>query len=181
MSNEGRTKKRPCNRGAHISQLNDEHGHLETILENMACIYKFTYPDLQRKQDVEQIAVGIVTKAVNPDKKEAKVSIRFCHQTSNTPDSLYQDIKASLEYDINHKTSRKTSSGTKVDMIIRVLDIEEDQPREVLLAFNLNITKDGKFGKTPRVADHGGSFTSLEFAHNIITEYYESRKLREHI
>ena len=162
--------------------MNDNQGHLETILENMACIYKFTYPDLKRKQDIEQIAVGVVVKAVNPDREDAKVSIRFCPpkgakpQTSNRPDSLYQDIKASLEYNMNYKTKRKTSSGTK----IRVPDIEENQPREVLLAFNLDITKEGKFGKTPRVGDHGGSFTSLEFAHNIISEYYESRKVAKH-
>lgn len=168
-----------ASRGTLISQFNDDKGHLETILENMACIYKFTYPDLIRKQDVEQIAVGIVVKVVNPDREDAMVSIRFCPpkgakpQTSHRPDSLYQDIKASLQYNINYKTPRKTSSGAK----IRVPDIEENQPREVLVAFNLDITKDGKFGKTPRVGDHGGSFSSLEFAHNTITEYYESRTI----
>ena len=34
----------------------------DTILENMGCIYKFTYPNLKTQETVEQIAVGIVVK-----------------------------------------------------------------------------------------------------------------------
>ena len=132
----------------------------EVILENMACIYKFTYPHLQSKKDIEQIAVGIIEKAINLDAINSKLTIRFCPpkgakpQTSKRPDTLYQDIKASMQFNLNYRKKKKTSSGQ-----ILVPDIEENQTKDVLLAFNLDITKEGRFRNLPRVGDHGVTFT----------------------
>jgi hypothetical protein len=141
----------------------------------MACIYKFTYPGLKNKQDVEQIAiaVGLIVKFVNPDSEGARVDIRFCppkrpnHKLQAGPTARIKILKQVCSTNMHHTTTRKTSSGGRV----RLPDAEQNQPREVLVAFNLDITKDGKFGRTPRVGDHGDSFSSLEFAHNTITEY----------
>ena len=91
-------------------------------------------------------------------------------KTSKRPDTLYQDIKASMQFNLNYRKKQKVGSGK-----ILVPDIEENQTRDVLLAFNLDITKEGRFGNLPRVGDHGVTFTSLQFAHHVITSYYQQR------
>ena len=128
-------------RGSHILQSLGSGDHCEVILENMACIYKFTYPHLQSKMDIEQIGVGIIVNAINPDIPDSRLSIRFCPpkgakpQTSKRPDTLYQDIKASMQFNLNYRKKQKVGSGK-----ILVPDIEENQTRDVLLAFNLDTT-----------------------------------------
>ena len=72
-------------RGSHILQSLGSGDHCEVILENMACIYKFTYPHLQSKTDIEQIGVGIIDKAINPDTPNSRLSIRLCPLTGAKP------------------------------------------------------------------------------------------------
>jgi hypothetical protein len=165
-------------RAFHVLSSLDSDNSSELILENMACVYKYTYSHLQSGTDIEQIGVGIIVKVINPATPDSILSIRFCPpkgskpQTSKRPDSLYQDIKASMQFNLKYKTKKRTKSG-----LIYVPDIEEHQSRDVLLAFNLDVTKEGRFGSLPRVGDHGGSFTSLQFAHHVIENYYKERSI----
>ena len=106
---------------------------VDTILENMACIYKFTYPHLQSGKTIEQIAVGIVVKVQNASTENALVDIRFCPakgakpQTAHRPDTLYQDISPTMCFNVKYTTTRKVA-GSK----LKVPDIETNQPHSVL-------------------------------------------------
>jgi hypothetical protein len=161
-------------RGLGNLDCESEENAVETILENMACIFTFKYPHLQSKTTVEQIGVGIITKVHgDPADKHCSVDIQFCPekgakcQTSKRPDTLYQNIQASMSFNTRYKIKKNK---------LRVPDISPNQPREVLLAWNLDLTAQGTFGLEPRVGDHGNNFTSLQFAQSVISEYYESKK-----
>ena len=75
---------------AHDGVFIDEEAsspEIDTILENMACIYKFSYPHLQSGRIIEQIAVGIVVKVVDATSQDAVIDIFFALQkgkASNT-------------------------------------------------------------------------------------------------
>jgi hypothetical protein len=145
------------------------------ILEKCACIYSYTFPDSNQKFN-EQIGVGLVTKIHgDPSSEDCLLDIQFCPpsgalpQTSKRPDTLYQNIEASMKFKLNHKIS-KGPRGKKV----RMLDIEKMQPRSVLLAYNLELNKSGKFSNS-RVAAGKHSYTSMEVAKAVISEYYADR------
>jgi hypothetical protein len=166
-------------RAFHTLSFNDSEHSCEGILENMACIYKYEYPHLQSGTIVEQIGVGIILKVSNPEEPNAVCSIRFCPpkgakpQTSKRPDSLYQDIQAAMQFNMKYNIKKKTKTGVQIRP-----DIEQNQTRDCLLAFNLDITKEGRFSSLPRVGDHGGAFSSLQFAHQVIDNYYNEKRLQ---
>jgi hypothetical protein len=87
-------------------------------------------------------------------------------QTTKRPDTLYQNIKAAMSFNVNYKVKKNKT---------KIPDISFNQPREVLLAWNLDLTAQGTFAKQPRVGDHGDSCSSLQFAHQVISEYYLSK------
>lgn len=169
-------RKALMNRDQRFSTL-EEH---ESEIEGLACIYKFNYPVFKQKQEinVEQIAVGLVVKVHGDSSREdALVDIQFCPakgakpQTSKQPDTLYQDIQSTMSFNVKNRTKKKAGN-----YFLQVPDIEEKQQRSVLLAYNLDINKDGTFGVIPRVGNHGSAVTSLQFADAVIKSYYESRK-----
>ena len=170
---------------AHDGVFIDEEAsspEIDTILENMACIYKFSYPHLQSGRIIEQIAVGIVVKVVDAASQDAVIDIRFCPpkgakpQTHSREDTLYQDISADMTFNLKYLTTKK-SGGHK----LKVPDIETQQQRDVLLAYNLDITRDGRFGKQPRVGGIGETYTSLQFAKGVIDRFYQQRKEGESV
>ena len=142
------------------------------ILENTACIYKYNFPHSSGCLK-DQIGVGIIKHIEgDPNSSDALLDIQFCPpsgalpQTSKRPDTLYQDINAAMKFNLHHKIS-KGPKGKR----IRVADIDKRQPRSVLLAFNLELAKNGKFSCS---ISAGGrhSRTSLQMAHAVISEYY---------
>ena len=59
---------------------------------------------------ITQIAIGIITKVHgNNSSKDALVDIKFCppkgakHQTNTRPDTLYQNISATMSFNLNYK------------------------------------------------------------------------------
>ena len=118
-----------------------------------------------------------MVKVQNASTENALVDIRFCPakgakpQTAHRPDTLYQDISPTMCFNVKYTTTRKVA-GSK----LKVPDIETNQPRSVLLAYNLDLTREGRFGQQPRVGSHGESFNSLQFAKSVIDQYYQQRQ-----
>jgi hypothetical protein len=126
--------------------LSDTHATQENgpIVENTACIYKYIFPYPHDNEALkEQIGVGLI-KHIQGDAEcpDALFDIQFCPpsgalpQSSKRPDTLYQDIDAAMKFNLHHKIT-KGPKGRK----IRVPDIEKNQPRSALLAYNLELTK----------------------------------------
>lgn len=158
--------------------LNQEAGSFSKgpILEKMGCIFKFQYPHKLTNTLVSQIAVGIINKVHGDNSsKDARVDIQFCPakgakpQTNTRPDTLYQDISAAMSFNLNYK-KWVGSKGRKVAQ----LDIQKHEPREVLLAYNLHLKKDGTFATNRMISAGNYDVSSLQAANIVIKEYYES-------
>lgn len=149
------------------------------IIENLACIYKYTYPNLVQKKDIEQIGVGIVLK-VHGDAcgEDATVDIHFCPpagskaQTLRRPDTLYQNISASMAFNLKYRLKKKGSAVFEPD-------VEKKQPRSVLLAWNLDVTREGKFSNMPCIGSEAAGASSLQFANQVITSFYSKQICRD--
>lgn len=146
------------------------------IIQGMFCLYKYVFPNLVKKTEMEQIGLGkIVEVHGDPTKADCLFDIQFCPpkgakaQTSKRPDTLYQDITASMEFNLHYKKKTKSSS-------LKTLDIDKGLPKDVLLAWNLDVTTAGKLGSIPCVGDEAQGMTSLQFADRVIKEYYYKNK-----
>ena len=146
-----------------------------TVFSETACIFKYDYPKLimGQPQFVQQIGVGVI-KAVHgdPSSPGATFDIQFCPpkgskpQSSKRPDTLYQDIDADMSFKMNH-TIKKGK--------MRMPDISKHLPKDVLLAFNLQINKSKHCFSKVRLADSKYNMSSYAFANNVISSYYQSR------
>lgn len=146
------------------------------VMVNTGCIYQFTYPDKKKRVDVNQIAFGIVEKChAGIEEGEYLYDIRFCPpqgakaQTAHRPDTLYQDINEEMKFNLHYKKS-EGPKGHK----IRVKDIETNQPRSILLAWNLQVNSDGTLSSQPLQSTELG-ISSRAFASVAIKEFYERR------
>ena len=152
--------------------LDIEAANLSTPIQlNMGCIYSFTYPNLIDKVDVSQIGLGIVTKIHGqPNSPDALVDIQFCPPkgakpaTSKRQDTLYQNIHANMSFNL-HYISRK---GKKVEAE------DTNLPRSVMLAFNLELNKNGTICQR-RMADSRYNCSSYDVANSVISKYYDSK------
>lgn len=152
------------------------HCNPNEIIENLACIYKYTYPNLVQKKDIEQIGVGIILN-VHGDAcgENATMDIRFCPpagskaQTLRRPDTLYQNISASMAFNLKYRLKKKGRA-------IFEPDVEKNQPRSVLLAWNLDITSEGRFSKMPCIGVEAAGASSLQFANQVITSFYKKKQ-----
>lgn len=153
-----------------------ESPQTDEVMLKLACIYKFTYPDMKQDAYVEQIALGVIVKIhQSTETEEESYDIRFCPpvgarpQTATKPDTLYQNIRANMQFNMKYQIS----SGPK-GRKVRVPDIEVQQPKSVLLAYNLVVNSDG-FLSRQQMDNLALTSSSFDFAHNVIIEYYKER------
>lgn len=140
------------------------------VIEGLGCIYKFTHEDRESKKEKTQIAVGIVKRVHEcPDTHAMLYDIRFCPPVGakaakgKRPDTLYQDIASDFRFQLNYKTR----AGNRVE------DEDNNLPRSVMLAFNLQLNKDGRFCKV-RMGDSRYNVSSYELAQNVISGFYRA-------
>jgi hypothetical protein len=140
------------------------------VLENMGCIYKFVHEAAETKEEKTQIALGLVEKVhTNSESNESTFDIRFCPPRGakpagkNRPDSLYQNISADMHFNLKYRSKK----GKKVE------NEDKKLPREVMLAFNLDMNKDGTISKR-RMTDSPYNMSSYALVHNVISEFYSS-------
>ena len=152
-----------------------ENASRSEIIENMACIYKYVYPNLKKKKDVEQIGLGIITKVYgDPSSEDAAVDIRFCPphgakpQTLSRPDTLYQNIAVLMQFNLKYLLNKK-GAAPKPEM-------EVQQPRSVLLAWNLDVNKKGLLSTQACIGSEANGTSSKQFADRVIKCYYNTRK-----
>lgn len=154
----------------------DSQNSATPVLENMGCIYKFTHacmdPITNAEIEKTQIAVGVIKKIYQlADFDEKVYDIRFCPPkgakaaTSKRPDTLYQNLHPDFHYNLHYKSKK----GKKVE--------QEDKglPKSVMLAFNLEMNKDGTFSKR-RMTDSRYNISSYSLAANVISEFYNTRE-----
>ena len=147
----------------------------QPVFTGQGCIFKFEYPDLQNKTDRTQIGLGIIVAVHgDPASSTATFDIRFCPrkgakpQTSKTPDTLYANIDADMAFNLKYTVKKKRGG--------RQPDISTNQPRDVLLAFNLVLTSQGTISKR-RINDSKYNLSSYQLADAVILKYY--RNLQE--
>ena len=136
---------------------------------NLGCIYKFVVAK-PNGAEVEQIAFGI-SESVSEGNE--KVGIRFCPpkgakpQKGKSPDTLYQDIRADIQFQLQYKSK----CGPRVESEDKNID------RSVLLAFNLEITKDGSLGKKGSRGGQVYNASSYSVVASVIEKYYYYRNI----
>jgi hypothetical protein len=146
----------------------EAHNSSVMVVENMGCIFQFTHVDRETKTEKNQIALGIVQK-IHTDHitDEPLYDIRFCPPkgakpaSKKRPDSLYQDIKPEMSFNLHYKSK----NGKRVE------NEDKNLPRNVMLAFNLEMNKDGTICKR-RMIDSKYNMSSFSLAENVITEFY---------
>jgi hypothetical protein len=138
------------------------------VHENMACIYNIQFPDRETNTINKQIAIGLVKQQHRcSETGKPLYDIRFCPPKGakpaarNRPDTLYQNITADMAFN----TSYKSKAGKKVE------EEDNNQPRSVMLAFNLELNKDGTFCKR-RLSDSPYNMSSYSIAANVIENFY---------
>ena len=130
------------------SAMDDEPETNEIILHSSGAHGSFDKQQRlnQIQDDVVQIGVGIITKIHgDPSDPQALFDIKFCppkgakpQKGSSRPDTLYQDIRGDMKFNQHYLSKR----GKKIES--EDCNLEKD----VLLAFNLTLKKDGAFGST---------------------------------
>ena len=123
-----------------------------------------------------QIGVGIITKIHgDPSDPQALFDIKFCppkgakpQKGSSRPDTLYQDIRADMKFNQHYLSKR----GKKIES--EDCNLEKD----VLLAFNLTLKKDGAFGST-RLQEGKYNITSLGLVAHVIQMFYLEREAKK--
>ena len=142
-----------------------------TVFSGLACIFKYEFPNKINGTIKTQIGVGIVSEVQgDPASPDATFDIRFCPpkggrpQTATRPDTLYVNIDAAKAYNMNFTVKR----GNK-----RVPDLSKGVPKDVMLAFNLELNAAGTFSKK-RLTDSKYNLSSFQLADSVINRYYSS-------
>ena len=117
--------------------------------------------------------VGIIKNIHgNPADPKALFDVKFCPpkgakpQKGKRPDTLYQDIRADMKFN----TSYTSKTGKKIESEDCKLE------KDVFLAFNLTLKKDGTFGGTiAKLRDGKYNITSQALASHVIELFYLER------
>ena len=147
-----------------------------------ACIFIYCHLDVERKQDVYQIGVGIIEHIHgDPADPKATFDIRFCPPKGALPakgvlgsksyraDTLYQDITCSMCFNQHYTTKR----GAKIESENR------NTEKASLLAFNLILNRNGGFCKNRHRQDSIYNLSSYEIAQTVIQEWNTPDRRKE--
>ena len=140
------------------------------IFPKKFCLYKYVYVPWRQTEDVTQIGVGLIENVHgDPSSADARFDIGFCppkgakpQQRSKRPDTLYKNIAADMAFNKSYSSKK----GKKNENEDTMLD------RNVMLAFNLTLNKDGTFIQKK---DGKYSLSSFEIASHVIELIYSEK------